>query len=179
MSNVPTLARNFNHIAFPTADTEATCRFYTEVLGMKLVGAIRPDREGTTEEQHPHIHTFFATASGECLAFFEIPGFKPEPNKDGAPVFTRHIAFGVESEEQLLTWRRRLRELGVEVSGVVDHQGVWKSIYFRDPNQLVLELTFQSRALADTDAEEAAAMVSEWNATHGGWASRPAETVTS
>ena len=34
-------ARNFNHIAVPTADTQETCRFYTEVLGMKLVH--RPD----------------------------------------------------------------------------------------------------------------------------------------
>ncbi|HYC53783.1 MAG TPA: VOC family protein [Candidatus Binatia bacterium] len=169
MSDAPALARNFNHIAFPTADTEATCRFYTDVLGMKLVGAVRPDGSGTTREEHPHIHTFFATASGECIAFFEIPGFRPQPNKDGAPDFTRHIAFGVESEEQLTQWRRRLKEKGVEVSGVIEHEGIWKSIYFRDPNHLVLELTWQARPLDEQDRSKAEAMVADWNATHGQW----------
>ena len=113
-------ARNFNHIAFPTADTAATCRFYTEVLGFKLVGAVRPDLAETTGETHPHIHTFFGTASGECIAFFEIPGFRPQPNKDGAPTFTRHVAFGVDSEEEMLAWRRTLRDKKIEVSKVVD-----------------------------------------------------------
>ncbi|HYB97793.1 MAG TPA: VOC family protein [Candidatus Limnocylindrales bacterium] len=170
MSDAPAPARNFNHIAFPTADTEATRRFYTEVLDMKLVGAVRPDMSGTTRQEHPHIHTFFATGSGECIAFFEIPGFRPQPNKDGAPDFTRHIAFGVDSEEQLLAWRRRLQEKGVEVSGVIEHEGIWKSIYFRDPNHLVLELTWQTRPLSAEDADNARAMVEDWNRTHGGWA---------
>lgn len=163
-------ARHFNHIAFPTADTAATCRFYTEVLGMKLVGAVRPDLSHTTPEVQPHIHTFFGTESGECIAFFEIPGFRPQPNKDGAPVFTRHVAFGVDSEQEMLDWRDRLRQQGVEVSKVVDHDGVWKSIYFPDPNHLLLEITFQSRPLVESDAASAAQMVDEWNRTHGGWA---------
>lgn len=163
-------ARHFNHIAFPTADTEATCRFYTEVLGMQLVGAVRPDIAETTGEIHPHIHTFFGTASGECIAFFEIPGFRPQPNKDGAPVFTRHVAFGVDSEQEMLDWRKRLKGAGVDVSKVVDHDGLWKSIYFPDPNGLLLEITFQTRPLGPDDAARAAEMVEEWKRTHGGWA---------
>jgi len=163
-------ARYFNHIAFPTSDTAATCRFYSEVLGMKLVGAVRPDLAHTTGELQPHIHTFFGTGSGECIAFFEIPGFRPQPNKDGAPVFTRHVAFGVDSEEEMLAWRRRLKEKGVEVSKVVDHDGLWKSIYFPDPNGLLLEITFQTRPLGAADAAAAERMVAEWNRTHAGWA---------
>ncbi|HXC51872.1 MAG TPA: VOC family protein [Candidatus Limnocylindrales bacterium] len=163
-------ARHFNHIAFPTADTAATCRFYTEVLGMKLVGAVRPDLAETTGEAHPHIHTFFATDSGECIAFFEIPGFRPDPNKDRAPAFTRHIAFGVDAEDEMLGWQKRLRESGVDVSKVIDHGGIWKSIYFPDPNGLLLEITFQTRPLGAGDASQAASMVEEWNRTHGGWA---------
>ncbi|MFN2425067.1 MAG: VOC family protein [Candidatus Binatia bacterium] len=166
-------ARHFNHIAFPTMDTAATCRFYTEVLGMKLVGAVRPDVAGTTEEDHPHIHTFFSTTSGECIAFFEIPGFRPKPNKDGAPVFTRHVAFGVDTEQEMLDWRSRLRREGVDVSAVVDHGGIWKSIYFPDPNGLLLEITFQARPLGPDDAASAERMVEEWNRTQGGWASAP------
>jgi catechol 2,3-dioxygenase-like lactoylglutathione lyase family enzyme len=167
-------ARHFNHIAFPTADTASTCRFYTEVLGMKLVGAVRPDLAGTTEEVHPHIHTFFGTTSGECIAFFEIPGFRPHPNKDGAPFFTRHIAFGVDSEQEMLDWRENLAGKGVEVSKVVDHDGLWKSIYFPDPNGLLLEITFQTRPLGPDDAARAEQMVEEWNRTHGKGAGKAA-----
>lgn len=162
----PKVARCFNHVAFPTADTAATMRFYTEVLGMRLAGAVRPDRDGTTSESEPSLHTFFATESGECIAFFEVPGFQPAPFADGAPLFTRHVAFGVEGEDQLLSWKRRLRALGIEVRGVVDHQGLWRSIYFMDPNGLVLELTFQTRALAANDAERAAEIVAEWERDH-------------
>jgi catechol 2,3-dioxygenase-like lactoylglutathione lyase family enzyme len=162
MTTTPTPARHFNHVAFPTADTASTCRFYTEVLGMRLAGAVRPDRSGTTEKTTPTIHTFFATESGECIAFFEIPGFRPEPNRDGAPVFTRHVAFGVDSEEKMLAWRRRLKAAGVDVSRVVDHDGLWKSIYFPDPNGLLLEITFQTRPLGEVDAEEAERLVAEW-----------------
>ena len=163
-------ARHFNHIAFPTADTAATCRFYTEVLGMKLVGAVRPDLAETTPETHPHIHTFFGTDSGECIAFFEIPGLRPQPNKDGAPFFTRHVAFGVDSEEEMLRWQRKLRAAGVDVSKVVDHDGIWRSVYFPDPNGLLLEITFQTRPLGSLDAANAQRMVDEWCRTHGGWA---------
>lgn len=162
-------ARHFNHVAFPTADTAATCEFYTKVLDLRLVGAVRPDLAGTTEEVHPHIHTFFGTTSGECIAFFEIPGLRPEPNRDGAPAFTRHVAFGVDTEQELLDWRAKLRRAGVDVSAVVDHDGIWKSIYFPDPNGLLLEITFQARPLGPGDAARAEAMVEEWNRTHGGW----------
>ena len=161
--------RSFNHVAFPTADTAATCRFYTNVLGMKLVGAVRPDIAQTTREEQPHIHTFFATESGESIAFFEIPGFRPETNKDGAPVFTRHVAFGVETEQEMLDWRKKLKTEGIDVSPVVDHDGLWKSIYFPDPNGLLLEITFQTRPLGPSDAEEAERLVEDWNRNYGGW----------
>ena len=45
---------------------------------------------------------------------------------------------------------------GVHVTGPIDHEGVWLSIYFGDPNGITLELTHQSRALTETDAAHAA-----------------------
>ena len=49
----------------------------------------------------------------------------------------------------------RLLDEGVEVRGVIDHEGIWNSIYFFDPNGVRLELTYQSRALTDEDAARA------------------------
>jgi len=54
----------------------------------------------------------------------------------------------------------------VEVLGVTDHEGIWKSIYFFDPNGIRLELTYQTRPLGERDATDAEAAVRRWIAEH-------------
>ncbi|MGH9093296.1 MAG: VOC family protein, partial [Acidimicrobiales bacterium] len=81
--------------------------------------------------------------------------------------WARHLAMSVDSEEELLSAMRRLKEHGVEVLGPVDHEGVWSSIYFFDPNGVRLELTYQNRALGDDDAAAAHEGVEAWLAEHG------------
>ena len=164
MSATPPVARAMNHVAYVTTDTQATIRFYTEVLGLKHVHTITGDRDATGAEL-PHVHTFFATTSGECLAFFEIMGVRPGP-PDGAPRWARHIALSVDSAETLAAWKKHLKGQGVEVFGPVDHDGVWASIYFDDPNGIMLELTHQSRALTPAEAAEAPRLAREWLASH-------------
>ena len=74
---------------------------------------------------------------GSCLAFFEVPGrpfdFKRQDDLD------LHIALGVENDvfDAMLA---KGRAAGIEVRGPVDH-GFVRSIYFRDPNGYVIELT--------------------------------------
>ena len=71
------------------------------------------------------------------LAFFEVPGrpfdFKRQDTLD------LHIALGVEPDvfDRMLD---AARTAGVEVRGPVDH-GFCRSIYMRDPNGYVVELT--------------------------------------
>lgn len=50
-----------------------------------------------------------------------------------------HLSFAV-SEEELSAWRRRLDEMGVDVSGDVAWEGGGRSLYFRDPDGYLLEL---------------------------------------
>ena len=45
-----------------------------------------------------------------------------------------------------------LLDEGLEVRGVVDHEGTWSSVYFFDPNGVRLELTYQHRPLGESDA---------------------------
>jgi len=165
MSATPPVARAMNHVAYLTTDTEATIRFYTEVLGLPHVHTIVGERDATGAAL-PHLHTFFALGTGECLAFFEIRGVRPGP-PDGAPKWARHLALGVDSAETLAAWKRHLRSKGVEVVGPVDHHGVWSSIYFEDPNGILLELTHQSRPLTPEEAAAAPQIAREWLATHG------------
>ncbi len=49
----------------------------------------------------------------------------------------------------------------------VDHEGIWSSIYFFDPNGIRIELTHQSRPLGERDAEEGRALVEQWVAERG------------
>src|SRR5207247_4010692 len=43
----PRIAIRLNHVAYPTIDTPATVRFYTEVMGFRLV--VAPDAESQPE----------------------------------------------------------------------------------------------------------------------------------
>ena len=163
MADRPPVATRLNHVAYPTFDTPATVRFYTEIMGFPLVDAImdESDPEGTGKRRF--LHTFFAMGSGEIIAFFDVKGLeKPKPDK--LPPWVRHLALAVDSREQLLEWKQRLESHGLHVAGPVDHDGTWLSIYFPDPNGVTLELTWQSRALTENDAREAAEMVARWTA---------------
>ena len=74
---------------------------------------------------------------GSCLSFFEVPRkpfeFKRQDTLD------LHIALGVDPDvfESML---EKARTDGIEVRGPVDH-GFCRSIYMRDPNGYVIELT--------------------------------------
>lgn len=155
---MPRIATQLNHVAYPTFDTAATVRFYTDVMGFRLVDAVR-DRIGP----HAFLHTFFAMESGEIIAFFDIPGLA-KPASDGVPRWVRHLALSVDSAETLAAWKTRLESHGVQVDGPIEHDGVWSSIYFTDPNAVMLELTHQARELNDADARRAADMVTQWTA---------------
>jgi catechol 2,3-dioxygenase-like lactoylglutathione lyase family enzyme len=138
-----------------------THRFYTEVLGFPLVGAVRNDYDPESAMHRPSLHTFFAMGGGEAIAFFEIDGVKRPPRGD-VPTWARHFAMSVDSREALVAWRQRLRDYRVSVSEIVDHDGVWYSIYFMDPNEVLLEFTYQTRPLDDDDAARARKMLQEW-----------------
>jgi glyoxalase family protein len=52
---------------------------------------------------------------------------------------THHVAYRAENEEQQLAWRDHLLSLGLEVSPVMD-RNYFKSIYFRSPDGLLIEI---------------------------------------
>ncbi|MGH3637236.1 MAG: VOC family protein, partial [Mycobacterium sp.] len=59
--------RGLNHVAYVTRDTAATKRFYTEVLGMRLVSYARDESVGSTGDPTSFLHTFFAMSDGACV----------------------------------------------------------------------------------------------------------------
>jgi catechol 2,3-dioxygenase-like lactoylglutathione lyase family enzyme len=129
--------KGLHHNAYRCRDSEETRAWYEDFLGLKLVSAF-PIDEGRA------LHTFFQMDDGSCLAFFEVPGkpfdFKRQDSLD------LHIALGVDNDvfERML---QKGRDRAIEVRGPVDH-GFCRSIYFRDPNGYVIELTAKTPAHA-------------------------------
>lgn len=144
-SRTPSGIRGLHHNAYRCRDSEETRQFYEDFLGLPLSATL--DIEVTKSGRScPHLHTFYRLDDGSFLAFFEVPDmpFEFKPQHD----FDLHIALGV-SHEHLLAMQAKGKAQGREVRGVIDH-GFIHSIYFRDPNGYVIELT----APLDNHAEQ-------------------------
>jgi len=134
------MIRKLHHNAYRCRDSEQTRRFYEDFLGLPLAHTleIRETKTGRTTEV---LHTFYRLDDGSFLAFFDAPDmpfdFKPQHD------FDLHIALEVD-ESVLEPMMARGRALGIETRGVSDH-GFIRSIYFRDPNGYVIELTAKVR----------------------------------
>lgn len=85
------------------------------------------------------MHVFLEAGNGNVLAFFELPE-QPDMGKDpNTPEWVQHIAFRVGDEAALLDAKAHIEAEGVDVLGPT-HHGIFKSIYFFDPNGHRLEL---------------------------------------
>ena len=130
-----------HHTAYVTHDVTATCDFYTRVLRMTLVSSVIDDAIPSTGDPFPYIHIFFELADGSTIAFFESLDLPPlEPVSHPAYDIFNHLALNAGSVAAVHDWAKHLTAEGVEFIGPVEH-GIITSIYFRDPNNLRLELT--------------------------------------
>lgn len=125
-----------HHNAWRCSDSERTRAFYEGLLGLPLVHAFILTASKTGRPVQA-LHSFFALGDGSCLAFFEVPDmpFEFKAQHD----FDLHLALQV-APEALLPMKARAEAAGVEVRGVSDH-GFIRSIYLRDPDGYVVELT--------------------------------------
>ncbi|MFB6893577.1 VOC family protein [Kitasatospora sp. NPDC056327] len=142
-----------DHLAFVTWKPRATHEFYTGALGLPLVHAITAT--GWVTEDYPDfVHFFFDLGRGNRIAFFYYFGLPEEEAPSDLMHRSRHVAFHVETEEELLAWRDRLKAHGVRVTPPLAHELI-ESIYFDDPNGLQLEITRPLRTMSGIDARDA------------------------
>lgn len=167
--------QGINHLALVCRDMERTVEFYSGVLGMPLVKTIElPYGMGQ--------HFFFDIGNGDCLAFFWFPD-APEPAPgvsapgslpgDGGLTSAigsmNHVAFNV-SPDRIDEYLLRLRAKGIDASEIMNHDdselGVSRephdgtfvrSIYFFDPDGILLELAAWTRPLTAADVRHAPA----------------------
>jgi catechol 2,3-dioxygenase-like lactoylglutathione lyase family enzyme len=152
--------RGYNHIALVCADMQKTVDFYEGILGFELVKTLEFPNGGGQ-------HFFFRITENDGIAFFyfpDAPSAAPglagagwgksgangsrEPGMGGASAARsmHHLSFGVPAEK-LDEYRDRLAAEGIEVTEVVRHAGtgadgeqeIMRSLYFPDPDGVVLE----------------------------------------
>jgi catechol 2,3-dioxygenase-like lactoylglutathione lyase family enzyme len=161
-----------NHLALVCRDMAATVAFYEGVLGMALVKTIElPFDLG--------LHFFFDCGGGDTLAFFWFPdapdaqppisgpGVRPDQGTLTSAIGSmNHVAFSVPAD-QLEAYRDRLHAAGVATSEIANHDdsefglangpgepGVFvRSLYFTDPDGILLEFAGWTRPLGPDDVD--------------------------
>lgn len=158
-----------NHLALVCSDMAQTVAFYEGVLGMPLVKTVElPGDMGQ--------HFFFDCGGGDCLAFFWLPdaparapgiaapACRPDQGELASAIGSmNHVAFAVPPE-RVADYAGRLREAGIETSEVwhhddseyglapEPHEGEFiRSVYFQDPDGILLEFAAWTRPLTAGD----------------------------
>jgi catechol 2,3-dioxygenase-like lactoylglutathione lyase family enzyme len=158
---MPDTPLRFDHLALPVYDAARTYHFYSEVLRLPLVDALSGDDWGGK----PWLMMFFGTGSGQLLALCALRGAHP-PRPDGLPSDVRHYAFSVASNAEQEQWKARLRRH--QVAFTEEDHGRQHSIYFSDPNGIVLEVTTPASTRDLRPDAHAAQQVQRWIAALGG-----------
>jgi catechol 2,3-dioxygenase-like lactoylglutathione lyase family enzyme len=131
--------QGLHHSAYRCRDSEQTRQFYEDFLGLRLASAL-PLTATKTGRPVRALHTFYEMADGSFIAFFEVPGDSTEGLFEDKSDFDLHLAVEVPDMATLESYQKKGLEAGLEVRGPADH-GFVTSIYFRDPNGYVVELT--------------------------------------
>ncbi len=161
--------RGVNHVALVARDMAETVEFYEKILEMPLVKTVELSN-GRGQ------HFFFDAGGNTTIAYFWFPDAPPaapgiasyplDPKKAGstktAHASMHHLAIDIPIEK-FDEYVDRLRAKGLAVivknhddspAGVSEelHPGVWiRSMYFRDPNGIYLELAALTRAFNTDD----------------------------
>lgn len=144
-------SNGIHHLAIATSDIKAQIGFFSDVLGMELVALYwMHGVEGAW-------HGFMKLNDESYVAFVETPeiagiertlgithsGNAGNPCAGGA---MQHVAFNVDSLDDLLAMRDRIRSHDITVLGPIDH-GMCHSMYFAGPEDLSLEVATSERAI--------------------------------
>lgn len=159
------MIKGLHHSAYRCRDSEETRKFYEEFLGLRLAATL-DIQETKTSGKSGVLHTFYRMDDGSFLAFFEAPDmpFEFKVQRD----FDLHIALEVD-EPTLRSMFARGRECGIDTRGIIDH-GMVDSIYFRDPNGYVIELTAKKPGhdeAMNPAIHGARAILDQWQAAKG------------
>ena len=154
------MIKGLHHNAYRCQDSEETRRFYEDFLGLPLAASLAITTTKTGDQANV-LHTFYQMDDGSFLAFFEAPDrpFEFKQQHD----FDLHIALEVD-HDVLERMMAKGKAQDIETRGISDH-GFIHSIYLRDPNGYVIELTAKSGADGEeVDPSRARQVLDDWQA---------------
>ncbi len=146
-----------NHVVLNVRDIEESHRFWTEIVGLKQVGTLRPKPE---MGQLPAMRFYSGDHGGKMthhdVALVENPNLPPRPEEwdlFGAPQAINHIAIAMPDRD---SWLKKLADMqakDVKFHLRVNH-GMTHSVYISDPNGYGVELLYElPRALWEGDID--------------------------
>ncbi|UOQ87264.1 ring-cleaving dioxygenase [Gracilibacillus salinarum] len=133
-------------VHFTIPDLTPTKKVLTEVLGFR--------HEGSYSLLDGREINVFATGEGGTGAEVHVevrPGLQKERPGRGS---VHHVAFRVEDVEELEAWRDVIRQKRLPNSGIVDRY-YFQSLYFREPNGILIELATDGPGFATDENMEA------------------------
>src|SRR6516165_4375808 len=120
-----------DHLALISSDLEATIDFYTGLLGMRLTRIVQ-NRDDPTST-----HIFLDMGGGNQLAFFDFPEKGPARTVRGVGSM-HHVALKARPEQmRAILAKLDERRISYSTHGTPDAG----SIYVRDPDEILVELT--------------------------------------
>ena len=134
-----------NHVVLNVRDIEEAHKFWTETVGFKQVGALKPN------PGLPGVKMRFYSADGggpvrhHDIALVENPNLPPAPAEwamFGAPVAVNHVAVTFPNRAAWLKRLEHLQAAGVKFNMRMNH-GVTHSLYINDPNGYGVELLYE------------------------------------
>ena len=144
-----------DHVVLPVWDAGASLSFYRDVMGFALTHSITGDNWGGK----PWLMMIFSLGDGREVVLVSLKG-QARPRADGLPRDVRHMAFAESSVKALGPWRKKLASRKIDF-WEEDH-GSQKSIYFEDPNGIVLEITAPPSRATKTSSRAALAAARRW-----------------
>jgi catechol 2,3-dioxygenase len=136
-----------NHLVLNVRNMEESHRFWTEILGFRQVGELKP----RPDRPNPPRMRFYSGDHGggqmnhHDIALVENPAL-PAPPADwsmfGMPVAINHVAITLPSREAWLRQLEYLQSRGVKFDRRVEH-GMTHSLYIHDPNGYGVELLYE------------------------------------
>lgn len=157
--------KGLHHAAYRCRDAEETRAFYEDFVGLPLACSLRRDKTETGVET-PLLHIFFEMQDGSYIAFFELPKvafeFKEQSPSD------LHIALEVSAAVMKAMYEKG-KAAGTPPYGPAELEAV-QSIYFRDPNGYIVELTTKKEdhdEVMDPEKNDARGILNRWQEEKG------------
>ncbi|MFP9117382.1 ring-cleaving dioxygenase [Flavobacterium sp. RNTU_13] len=118
--------RGFHNITLTLNDITATAAVLTDIFGYKLISA----------EANRYR---YATDAVDQAAIVDLVALKDEKRGHVANGIVHHVAFRVKNDEQLMYFREKVANSGLNITPMID-RNYFHSLYFREPGGVLFEI---------------------------------------